>query len=150
MFDISFCPLTSNVLSELAPDEGIKQLIEAYDRDKDEMRDILRNLCQDINFRIKLKGSMPHRIILGGEGKDKFEHEFLRRAPDGTIEIPDRRKLLSTKALMEHGYANVNKFYTTVLRDKRVGRTVDGGRRDVIDGRLDDGPNAGRKPIEPK
>ena len=101
MFDISYCPLTANILSELSPDEGIKQLVEAYDRDKDEVKEILRNLCQDISFRTKLKGSMPHRIVLMGEGRDKFEYDFLKKAPDGNIEPPDKRRLLSTRALMD-------------------------------------------------
>jgi len=106
LFDLSFCPLVAHILSELAPNEGIKHLIEAYQAQKFGLKELLSNLCQDLSFRVKLKGSIPHKLVLMGQGKDLHEFDFINEIQPGIIDDAARRKFYSIRQLMDSKIRN--------------------------------------------
>lgn len=101
LYDLSFCPLLAHLITTMPQNLGLRELIRAYQEDPQNLNVILQNLTEDQAFKRLLIASLPHKILLIGQGMDTFEFEFLKRDPDGNLPPIEKDYLYTKRQLLD-------------------------------------------------
>ena len=86
--------MLAQTFNELPLDEGLKPVVELYQKDEDGMKEILVNLALDVKFRAKLKSLLPHKIIVMANGQDVPGSDFLREISNEVKYKVQKREVL--------------------------------------------------------
>lgn len=101
LYDLSFCPLLAHVVYSLPPSDALRPLLESYKDDPNHVGVILQNLCEDEAFKRQLIASLPHKIVLMGQGKDLYQMKFLERDEDGNLPALEKERIYVKRQLLD-------------------------------------------------
>lgn len=65
------------------------------------MNTILQNICTDEALKRQFIASLPHKLVLMGQGRDMFEFEFMKRDLEGRLPPITKQRLYTKRQLLD-------------------------------------------------